>query len=203
LDRQALQAAFDQLEARHEALRTRFVEVGGEARQRILAPQGQRIDWFDLSELPASEREVEARDYAQKLLSRPFNLASEPLLRVSVLRLADQEYRLLLVQHHIVSDGWSMQRFIGEFAAAYAAFAEGRTAQFAALPLQYADYAQWQRDWLKSNEATRQLDYWKARLGEHQPLLELPTDHPRSEERRVGKGGRTRGGPRGMLKRGT
>ncbi|MDH0141316.1 non-ribosomal peptide synthetase [Aquipseudomonas alcaligenes] len=179
LDRQALQAAFDQLEARHEALRTRFVEVGGEARQRILAPQGQRIDWFDLRELPASEREVEARDYAQKLLSRPFNLASEPLLRVSVLRLADQEYRLLLVQHHIVSDGWSMQRFIGEFAAAYAAFAEGRTAQFAPLPLQYADYAQWQRDWLKSSEATRQLDYWKARLGEHQPLLELPTDHPR------------------------
>ncbi|MFG0382325.1 amino acid adenylation domain-containing protein [Pseudomonas sp. zbq_18] len=179
LDRQALQAAFDQLEARHEALRTRFVEVGGEARQRIQAPQGQRIDWFDLRELPASEREVEARDYAQKLLSRPFNLASEPLLRVSVLRLADQEYRLLLVQHHIVSDGWSMQRFIGEFAAAYAAFAEGRTAQFAALPLQYADYAQWQRDWLKSSEATRQLEYWKARLGEHQPLLELPTDHPR------------------------
>ncbi|XQE65275.1 amino acid adenylation domain-containing protein [Pseudomonas sp. P3C3] len=179
LDRQALQAAFDQLEARHEALRTRFVEVGGEARQRILAPQGQRIDWFDLRELPASEREIEARDYAQKLLTRPFNLASEPLLRVSVLRLADQEYRLLLVQHHIVSDGWSMQRFIGEFAAAYAAFAEGRTAQFAPLPLQYADYAQWQRDWLKSNEATRQLDYWKARLGEHQPLLELPTDHPR------------------------
>ena len=179
LDRQALQAAFDQLEARHEALRTRFVEVGGEARQRILAPQGQRIDWFDLRELPASEREIEARDYAQKLLSRPFNLASEPLLRVSVLRLADQEYRLLLVQHHIVSDGWSMQRFIGEFAAAYAAFAEGRTAQFAPLPLQYADYAQWQRDWLKSSEATRQLEYWKARLGEHQPLLELPTDHPR------------------------
>ncbi|MDC7824866.1 amino acid adenylation domain-containing protein [Pseudomonas sp. BLCC-B13] len=179
LDRQALQAAFDQLEARHEALRTRFVEVGGEARQRILAPQGQRIDWFDLRELPASEREIEARDYAQKLLTRPFNLASEPLLRVSVLRLADQEYRLLLVQHHIVSDGWSMQRFIGEFAAAYAAFAEGRTAQFAALPLQYADYAQWQRDWLKSSEATRQLEYWKARLGEHQPLLELPTDHPR------------------------
>ncbi|SIR86494.1 non-ribosomal peptide synthase domain TIGR01720/amino acid adenylation domain-containing protein [Aquipseudomonas alcaligenes] len=179
LDRQALQAAFDQLEARHEALRTRFVEVDGEARQRILAPQGQRIDWFDLRELPASEREVEARGYAQKLLTRPFNLASEPLLRVSVLRLADQEYRLLLVQHHIVSDGWSMQRFIGEFAAAYAAFAEGRTAQFAPLPLQYADYAQWQRDWLKSSEATRQLDYWKARLGEHQPLLELPTDHPR------------------------
>ncbi|WP_218276613.1 non-ribosomal peptide synthetase, partial [Pseudomonas sp. HMWF032] len=179
LDRQALQAAFDQLEARHEALRTRFVEVGGEARQRILAPQGQRIDWFDLRELPASEREIEARDYAQKLLTRPFNLASEPLLRVSVLRLADQEYRLLLVQHHIVSDGWSMQRFIGEFAAAYAAFAEGRTAQFAPLPLQYADYAQWQRDWLKSSEATRQLEYWKARLGEHQPLLELPTDHPR------------------------
>jgi amino acid adenylation domain-containing protein/non-ribosomal peptide synthase protein (TIGR01720 family) len=178
LDRQALQAAFDQLEARHEALRTRFVEVGGEARQRILAPQGQRIDWFDLRQLPASAREVEARDYAQKLLTRPFNLASEPLLRVSVLRLADQEYRLLLVQHHIVSDGWSMQRFIGEFAAAYAAFAEGRTAQFAPLPLQYADYAQWQRDWLKSSEATRQLEYWKARLGEHQPLLELPTDHP-------------------------
>ncbi|MBD9416215.1 amino acid adenylation domain-containing protein [Pseudomonas sp. PDM16] len=179
LDRQALQAAFDQLEARHEALRTRFVEVNGETRQRILPAQGQRIDWLDLRELAANEREAEARDYAQKLLKRPFNLASEPLLRVAVLRLGDQEYRLLLIQHHIVSDGWSMQRFIGEFSAAYAAFAEGRTAQFTALPLQYADYAQWQRDWLKSSEATRQLDYWKARLGEHQPLLELPTDHPR------------------------
>jgi amino acid adenylation domain-containing protein/non-ribosomal peptide synthase protein (TIGR01720 family) len=179
LDRQALQAAFDQLEARHEALRTRFVEVNGEARQRILPPQGQRIDWLDLRERPAKEREAEARDYAQQLLKRPFNLPSEPLLRVAVLRLGDQEYRLLLIQHHIVSDGWSMQRFIGEFASAYAAFAEGRVPQFAALPLQYADYAQWQRDWLKSSEATRQLDYWKARLGEHQPLLELPTDHPR------------------------
>ncbi|UUY07405.1 amino acid adenylation domain-containing protein [Pseudomonas sp. J452] len=179
LDRHALQAAFDQLEARHEALRTRFVEVNGEARQRILPAQGQRIDWLDLRELAATEREAEARNYAQKLLKRPFNLASEPLLRVAVLRLGDQEYRLLLIQHHIVSDGWSMQRFIGEFSAAYAAFAEGRTTQFAALPLQYADYAQWQRDWLNSSEATRQLDYWKSRLGEHQPLLELPTDHPR------------------------
>ncbi|MEK1905933.1 MAG: amino acid adenylation domain-containing protein, partial [Pseudomonas sp.] len=179
LDRHALQATFDQLEARHEALRTRFVEVNGEARQRILPAQGQRIDWLDLRELPANERESEACDYAQKLLKRPFNLSSEPLLRVSVLRLGDQEYRLLLIQHHIVSDGWSMQRFIGEFASAYAAFAEGRIPQFAALPLQYADYAQWQRDWLHSSEATRQLDYWKARLGEHQPLLELPTDHPR------------------------
>ncbi|MBC9250735.1 hypothetical protein A9179_10650 [Pseudomonas alcaligenes] len=179
LDRQALQAAFDQLEARHEALRTRFVEVNGEARQRILPAQGQRIDWLDLRELAANEREAKARDYAQKLLKRPFNLASEALLRVAVLRLGDQEYRLLLIQHHIVSDGWSMQRFIGEFSAAYAAVAEGRTAQLAPLPLQYADYAQWQRDWLKSSEATRQLDYWKARLGEHQPLLELPTDHPR------------------------
>ena len=179
LDHQALQAAFDQLEARHEALRTRFVEVNGEARQRILPAQGQRIDWQDLRELPANEREAEAREYAEKLLKRPFNLAGEPLLRVAVLRLGDQEYRLLLIQHHIVSDGWSMQRFIGEFSAAYAAFAEGRSAQFAPLQLQYADYAQWQHDWLKSTEATRQLDYWKARLGEHQPLLELPLDHPR------------------------
>jgi len=179
LDRQALQAAFDQLEARHEALRTRFVEVNGEGRQRILPAQGQRIDWLDLRELAANEREAEARDYAQKLLKRPFNLAGEPLLRVAVLRLADQEYRLLLIQHHIVSDGWSMQRFISEFASAYAAFAEGKTPRFEALPLQYADYAQWQRDWLKSSEASRQLDYWKACLGEHQPLLELPTDHPR------------------------
>ena len=179
LDRQALQAAFDQLEARHESLRTRFVEVNGEGRQRILPVQGQRIDWQDLRELPANERESEANAYAQKLLKRPFDLASEPLLRVAVLRLGDQEYRLLLIQHHIVSDGWSMQRFIGEFSAVYSAFAEGRTAQFAPLPLQYADYVQWQRDWLKSSEATRQLDYWKARLGEHQPLLELPIDHPR------------------------
>ncbi|WP_369959644.1 amino acid adenylation domain-containing protein [Pseudomonas benzenivorans] len=179
LERQVLQGAFDCLEARHEVLRTRFVEHQGEPRQRILPPQGQRIDWHDLRPRSGTQREATAQAIAAELLATPFDLARDPLLRVAVLRLADQEYRLLLVQHHIVSDGWSMQRFIEEFCAAYAALAEGGVPSFAPLPVQYADYAQWQRDWLASGEARRQLAYWQAQLGEHQPLLELPSDHPR------------------------
>ncbi|MBX9762632.1 MAG: amino acid adenylation domain-containing protein [Pseudomonadaceae bacterium] len=179
LDRSALQASFDALVARHEALRTRFVEVQGEALQRILPTQTQAIAQHDLRVLPAHEREAAAKVVSQQLLAQPFDLASDALLRVALLRLGDHEYRLLLVQHHIVSDGWSMQRFIAEFSAAYAAFAEGAQPAFAPLPVQYADYAHWQRQWLASGERERQLAFWREALGEHQPLLELPTDHPR------------------------
>ncbi len=179
LDRGALQASFDVLVARHEALRTRFVEVQGEALQRILPAHSQIIAQHDLRELPAHEREAAAKAVSQQLLAQPFDLARDALLRVALLRLGDQEHRLLLVQHHIVSDGWSMQRFIAEFSAAYAAFAEGTQPTFAALPVQYADYAHWQRQWLASGERERQLAYWREALGEHQSLLELPTDHPR------------------------
>ncbi len=179
LNRGALQASFDALVARHEALRTRFVEVQGEALQRILPAQTQAIAQHDLRELPAHQREAAAKAISQQLLAQPFDLARDALLRVALLRLGDQEHRLLLVQHHIVSDGWSMQRFIAEFSAAYAAFAEGTQPAFAPLPVQYADYAHWQRQWLASGERERQLAYWREALGEHQPLLELPTDHPR------------------------
>ncbi|ASL28768.1 peptide synthetase [Azotobacter chroococcum] len=179
LDRAALQASLDLLVARHESLRTRFVEADGEPRQLVLPPTGLGIVHHDLAELAPAEREAAVQAITAQLLHTPFDLARQPLLRVALLRLGEDRHRLLLVQHHIVSDGWSLQRFIDEFCRAYAAFAEGREPRFDPLPLQYADYAQWQRDWLASGEGARQLDYWRAALGEHQPLLELPADHPR------------------------
>ncbi|AJE23910.1 non-ribosomal peptide synthetase [Azotobacter chroococcum] len=179
LDRAALQAGLDLLAARHESLRTRFVEADGEPRQLILPPTGQAIVHHDLAELAPAEREAAVQAITAQLLHTPFDLARQPLLRVALLRLGEDRHRLLLVQHHIVSDGWSLQRFIDEFCRAYAAFAEGREPRFDPLPLQYADYAQWQRDWLAGGEGARQLDYWRAALGEYQPLLELPADHPR------------------------
>jgi hypothetical protein len=109
----------------------------------------------------------------------PFDLAVGPLLRVTLLKLAEQEHVLLLTLHHIVSDGWSMNVLIDEFIRCYDAFDAGQQPQLAALPIQYSDYALWQRRWLEAGEQARQLDYWQAQLGDEHPVLELPLDHSR------------------------
>ncbi|MGH2708728.1 MAG: condensation domain-containing protein, partial [Actinomycetota bacterium] len=111
--------------------------------------------------------------------SRPFDLRRGPLFRALLVRLSEREHVLLLTAHHIVTDGWSMGVFIHELSALYQAFATGRPSPLAALPIQYADFAAWQREWLQGEVLEEQLGYWQKQLGGAPALLELPTDHPR------------------------
>ncbi|QKZ77166.1 amino acid adenylation domain-containing protein [Pseudomonas aeruginosa] len=175
LDLDALQRSFDSLVARHETLRTRFRLDGDEARQEIAASMALPLDIVALGPLEegALARQVETT------IARPFDLERGPLLQVSLLRLAEDDHVLVLVQHHIVSDGWSMQVMVEELVQLYAAYSRGLEVALPALPVQYADYALWQRSWMEAGEKERQLAYWTGLLGGEQPVLELPFDRPR------------------------
>ncbi|MGS8176087.1 amino acid adenylation domain-containing protein, partial [Pseudomonas aeruginosa] len=133
----------------------------------------------DCSGLPEAEQEARLREEAQRESLQPFDLCEGPLLRVRLIRLGEERHVLLLTLHHIVSDGWSMNVLIEEFSRFYSAYATGAEPGLPALPIQYADYALWQRSWLEAGEQERQLEYWRGKLGERHPVLELPTDHPR------------------------
>ncbi|WP_394558369.1 amino acid adenylation domain-containing protein [Aquipseudomonas alcaligenes] len=169
LDRGALLAALELIVGRHEALRTRFYEHDGQLCQHI-DPAGP---------LALDEQDVQGRPEAVQALAdahaaRAFDLVEGPLLRVQLLRLAGNQWRLQIVCHHIVSDGWSIGVFAEELGRAYAALLLGQQPQLDELAIQYPDYAQWQRAWLAAGERERQLDYWRERLGNEQPVLALP-----------------------------
>ncbi|BCR24636.1 non-ribosomal peptide synthetase [Aquipseudomonas alcaligenes] len=169
LDRGALLAALELIVERHEALRTRFYEHAGQLCQRIDPPGPLALEERDL------RGETEAvQALADAHAARAFDLVAGPLLRVQLLRLDEQRWRLQIVCHHIVSDGWSIGVFAEELGRAYAALRQGQAPQLAELPIQYADYAQWQRAWLEAGERERQLGYWRERLGSEQPVLALP-----------------------------
>ncbi|HUE92419.1 condensation domain-containing protein, partial [Pseudomonas sp.] len=171
LDRAALIGALELILARHEALRTRFVESDGQPWQVIDPPGALALEERDLRGEP-QQLEAVTREQA----ARAFDLARGPLLRVQLLRLDDQQWRLQVVTHHIVSDGWSIGVFSAELAQAYAALCQGQgqPASLTELPVQYADFAIWQRAWLEAGEGARQLHYWRERLGFEQPVLALP-----------------------------
>ncbi len=179
LDESALEAAFQALVARHESLRTVFSEEDGQALQRILPQQPLSLRRLDLegqaAEQVCAQREAEAR--------QPFDLTQGPLLRVTLARLDDEDHQLWVTLHHIVADGWSLNILLDEFAKLYAARCQGLEANLAPLTLGYADYGTWQRQWLADGEAERQLQYWKAQLGDDLPALDLCTDHPRASQR--------------------
>ncbi|NVN66453.1 amino acid adenylation domain-containing protein, partial [Pseudomonas putida] len=179
LNHQALEQAFASLVARHETLRTVFRQLPDDSLRQVPCEQPLAISYHDLGVLPAEQREVEVAREAEAQAQQPFDLANGPLLRVRLLRLGEQEHVLLLTLHHIVSDGWSMSVLIDEFCRCYDAYDQGMQPQLAALPVQYSDYALWQRRWLEAGEQQRQLDYWLAQLGVEHPVLELPTDYPR------------------------
>jgi amino acid adenylation domain-containing protein len=180
LDTEALGAAFDALVARHESLRTVFLSAAdGTVGQSILPAAGLPLHHVDLRNASVPSAEAAATVHAAKFHAEPFDLGKGPLLRAALLRLADDRHFLVIVTHHIVSDGASMQVLIDELGAGYAAQAKGEAPQRAPLPIQYADYALWQRGWLAAGEAERQLAYWRAQLGSEHPVLALPTDHPR------------------------
>jgi non-ribosomal peptide synthetase component F len=135
------------------------------------APLAINREDFSACRPVSANRPIDAAEQ-QSLL--PFDLAVGPLLRVTCSLLAEQEHVLLLTLHHIVSDGWSMNVLIDEFIRCYDAFDAGQAPQLPPLPIQYSDYALWQRRWLEAGEQARQLDYWQAQLGDEHPVLELP-----------------------------
>ncbi|WP_420126319.1 amino acid adenylation domain-containing protein, partial [Longimicrobium sp.] len=177
LDRGALRRALDAIVARHEALRTTVVEVEGGQVLRIAPVQESR---FQLAEHDLSGEPEEAVRLLLREESRTrFDLAQGPLIRGLLIRLAPEEHLLHVTVHHIVSDGWSMGVFTRELGALYGAFRRGEPDPLPPLPVQYADYAAWQRRWVDGDVLKEQADYWRATLGGAPGLLELPTDHPR------------------------
>ena len=175
----ALERSFNEVVRRHEALRTTFAEMDGRPVQ-IIADSltiGLRID--DLSALPEDDREAEAARLANLEAQQPFDLRSGPLLRTRLLKLAEDHHCVLLTMHHIVSDGWSAGVFIREVAGLYQAYSRKEESPLEELPIQYADYAAWQRQWLSGDVLEQQLSYWKDQLQAASAVLELPTDRPR------------------------
>ena len=179
LDVAALQRTLEAIVARHEVLRTRFEAIDGAPLQVIDAELRVDLPLVDLGALAVEQREREAQRLAQQEAQTPFDLARGPLLRAKLLRLALDEHIALLTLHHIVSDGWSMGVLVREVATLYAALVRGETPVLPALPVQYADYAQWQRGWLQGEVLDAQLGYWKQQLADAPALLALPTDHAR------------------------
>ncbi|HEX7957626.1 MAG TPA: amino acid adenylation domain-containing protein, partial [Pyrinomonadaceae bacterium] len=165
---------------RHESLRTTFAVSDGQPLQVIAAELKLEVPLIDLTDRPEDERQQAAAQILDEEGKRTFNLAQGPLLRASFLRLWDQVHILALTMHHIVSDGWSMAIFINEFNVIYRAFLQGQPSPLPELPIQYPDFAIWQRRWLQGSELEMQLSYWKERLSDvASDVIELPTDHPR------------------------
>jgi amino acid adenylation domain-containing protein len=179
LDRALLEQSFTALVARHEALRTRFASSAAGAVQVIDPPRACTVGFDDLSSLAGGEGDSALRVLAEQEALLPFDLERGPLLRVRLLRLAPGEHVLLVTMHHIISDAASLRVLVDEFAELYQAGREGRAATLEPLPVQYADYAVWQRQWLAEGELERQLRYWTELLGGEHERLDLPTDRPR------------------------
>jgi amino acid adenylation domain-containing protein len=179
LDRNALVRALDRVVARHEALRTTFGTVDGEPVQRIAPAEESPFELTEHDLRGCAEAGAELRRLLDEEAGLPFDLAGGPLIRGRLIRVADADQVLLITMHHIVSDGWSMGVFTRELSALYAAFRDGGPDPLPALPIQYADYAVWQRRWVDGEVLKAQAEYWKETLAGAPELLELPTDRAR------------------------
>ncbi|HEV2708315.1 MAG TPA: amino acid adenylation domain-containing protein [Pyrinomonadaceae bacterium] len=179
LDKGALERALAEVVRRHESLRTTFAEVDGMGVQVIGEAQERPLAVEDLSGLPVEAREAAIAARASAEASRPFDLQRGPVMRTRLLRLGEYEHILLLTMHHIASDGWSTGILIREVSVLYDAYTRGASSPLTELPVQYADYAEWQREWLQTDLLQKQLDYWRERLRGAPAALDLPTDRPR------------------------
>ncbi len=178
LDRSALQRSLNELVERHEALRTSFIATSGEPFQVIGSPEPVTIVEKDLSALNESDRESEAGRLLAAEVQRTFDLSRGPLLRCGLFRLGDRDHILALTMHHIISDGWSIGVLVRDLAALYDAAVSGVSSNLDELPIQYADFAAWQRNWLQGEALSSQLAYWQRQL-QDLPTLQLPTDRLR------------------------
>ncbi len=182
LDVETLERSLNALVQRHDALRTTFGTQEGKPVQLIAPTLTLALPVLDLQHLPEHEREAEAQRLASADAQRPFDLARGPLLRTTLLRLAPEESLLLLTVHHIVADGWSLNVLLPELSSLYAAFASGQPSPLPDLPLQYTDFAVWQRELLQGEQFAEQLAYWERLLANGPEVLELPIARPRTAQ---------------------
>ncbi|MBV9790782.1 MAG: amino acid adenylation domain-containing protein, partial [Chloroflexi bacterium] len=182
LDREAVERSLNAIIARHESLRTTFAMIDNQPAQLIAPELTIALPIVDLRDLPAAERGAAALRLAAEEVGQPFDLAHGPLVRAKLWQLEQDRQMVVLTIHHIISDGWSMGVLVRELFAFYRAYATAADAQiaapFAPLPIQYADFAVWQRSWLQGDVLAEQIDYWKQQLADL-TVLELPTDRPR------------------------
>ena len=179
LDVAVLERSLNEIIRRHESLRTTFVTVDHKPVQVINSPAPLELRVEDLSELSETQRQSEIARLIIEEQQQSFDLTTGPLIRVKLARLRPGEHVALVTMHHIITDGWSIDVLIKEVAALYPAFVAGQPAPLAELPIQYADFASWQRAWLQDEELEKQLSYWRQQLADTPPIIELPTDKPR------------------------
>ena len=179
LDVEALEHSLNEIVRRHESLRTRFDEVEGEPAQIIDEFELMNLEVEDLSELNAEGRSAELQRRLEAEAAQAFDLTQGPMMRVRLFRLAAEEHALALTFHHIISDEWLIGALIRELSALYGAYSRGQESPLGEAPIQYADYAAWQRRRLDSGELDEQIAYWKRQLSGAPGSLEMPTDYPR------------------------
>ncbi|PYP82637.1 MAG: non-ribosomal peptide synthetase, partial [Blastocatellia bacterium AA13] len=178
LDVNALESALNAIIERHETLRTTFASVDGRPVQVIAPRLVLELPVIRIEGLDKTERSASADRLIGEEVEKTFNLAEGPLIRALLLELDDREHVLVVTMHHIICDGWSLGVFVREMSALYNGNMSGRAADIGTLPIQYADYASWQKEWLSGDLLKGQTDYWREQLSDL-PVLELPTDHPR------------------------
>jgi amino acid adenylation domain-containing protein len=178
LNQKALEQSLREICNRHEVLRTNFVTIDGQPTQ-VIQTTRETISVVDLQDLPIHEQAEKTQQLKQKQATQPFDLAKESLIRITLGVLSETEHLLLVCMHHIISDGWSIEVFIHELTSLYNAYVQNQPANLAPLPIQYADFALWQKQWLQGDVLQSQLNYWQNQLTAAPPLLSLPTDHPR------------------------
>ncbi len=174
LDRSALTRSLAEIVQRQEVLRTRFEDADGQPMAVISSETDFTLPIADLRDIPASQREAQAQQLATEVAQQPFDLTQDVLWRVQLIQLADEDHVFVLTLHHIISDGWSFGVFLRELSALYNAFSQHQPSPLPQLPVQYADFAHWQRQWLESDAIAPQLDYWKQQLSSDLPPLQLP-----------------------------
>jgi len=179
IDVAAFERALATVRQRHESLRTVFASRGGEPCQIVVDEPMAPLPLIDFSGLNATTAHATEQQWFRQLNQRPFDLSRGPLFRASLARMSPGAHALCLIIHHIVADGWSMGVLQREMTALYEAYVQGVEAELPQLPIQYPDYAHWQRRWMSPEAMRRHLDYWRAELGGSLPTLELPTDRPR------------------------
>jgi amino acid adenylation domain-containing protein len=178
LDVETLNKSLSEIIRRHEALRTCIITVEGQPIQKIKPAVSYFVDLIDVSGLPEAERITEVDHLVDEEVGRPFDLSKDLLFRAKLVRLGEEEYVFVFTMHHVASDAWSMRVFARELAELYEAFSEGRQPNLPELPIQYADYALWQRQSLENQILENQLSYWRHHLS-GSLTLDLPTDYPR------------------------
>ena len=178
IDAVALKSAALDLLRRHEPLATVILEQDGEPRGALRATGDDDISLFefDISMLPATERGPSLQSLLKELVAKPFDLSSDHMMRISLIRVDESEFVLLIVIHHIACDGASLEILTQDLGRAYEAYSRDQTPSWEELAVSYADYADWQRNWLEDGELTRQLEAWRLYMHGAPSLLELPTD---------------------------